>query len=184
MDKEVIKPTENGRLMAGYCISFETMKMFGTLNESETLQEMITLFSTSQEFSDIQLRVSEKRALNALNASKTHSTIRFPLSGKIKSGSMKVNCLIQAQLGCLPVTDFPLVQDTAKIFRIGLRLVKCYSDLQRSKKTLSSVLTALLLVQCFKAKLWENSLYVSRQLENIGECSIMLQLFTASLMTF
>lgn len=33
--------------------------------------------------------------------------------------------LIQAQLGCIPIQEFGLTQDTGKIFRSGIRLSKC-----------------------------------------------------------
>lgn len=47
------------------------------------------------------------------------------MEGKVKTAEMKVNCLIQATLGSLTVTDFSLQQDVAKIFRSGVRLLKC-----------------------------------------------------------
>lgn len=33
--------------------------------------------------------------------------------------------LIQAQLGCIPIQDFTLTQDTGRIFRNGLRVTRC-----------------------------------------------------------
>lgn len=33
--------------------------------------------------------------------------------------------LIQAQLGCIPIQDFTLTQDTSKIFRNGSRITRC-----------------------------------------------------------
>lgn len=43
-----------------------------------------------QEFSDVQLRVSEKKVLNELNKSKNGVQIRYPMKGKIKTSTMKV----------------------------------------------------------------------------------------------
>lgn len=101
--------------------------------------------------------------------------------------------LIQAQLGSISVQDFGLIQDTAKIFRNGMRISKCMfskswltnqqsavwlffssalglSELlsQRSKMCFSAVLNSLILAKCFRSKLWENSHFVSKQLEKIG----------------
>ena len=42
--------------------------------------------------------------------------------------------------------------------------------MQRSKAGLSAQLSSLILAQCFRAKLWEDSPYVSKQLEKIGGC--------------
>uniref|UniRef100_A0A3Q3LBA5 Probable ATP-dependent DNA helicase HFM1 n=1 Tax=Mastacembelus armatus TaxID=205130 RepID=A0A3Q3LBA5_9TELE len=172
MDEDInIKPTEAGRLMARYCVAFDTMKHFSKVAGTENLSDLIELVSKSREFTDIQLRMNEKRLLNTLNKDKNRITIRFPIEGKIKTSEMKVNCLIQAQLGSISVQDFGLTQDTAKIFRNGMRISKCLSDFlsQRSKTGFSALLNSLILAKCFKSKLWENSPYVSKQLEKIGQ---------------
>uniref|UniRef100_A0A8C5F9D6 DNA 3'-5' helicase n=1 Tax=Gadus morhua TaxID=8049 RepID=A0A8C5F9D6_GADMO len=186
MDEDVnIKPTEAGRLMAKYCLAFDTMKQFNGVNGHETLAEMVELVSKSREFSDVQLRVSEKRTLNTLNKDKNRVTIRFPLDGKIRTNEMKVNCLIQAQLGSIPIQEFGLSQDTAKIFRNGTRISKCLSEflMQRSKLGLSAQLSSLMLAKCFRAKLWEDSPYVSKQLEKIG-LTLSTAMVNAGLTTF
>ncbi|NXY53354.1 HFM1 helicase, partial [Callaeas wilsoni] len=116
------KPTETGRLMAWYYIAFDTVKQFFTIKGTETLNELITMISNCTEFVDVKLRTNEKKILNTLNKDKDKITIRFPMEGKIKTREMKVNCLIQAQLGCIPIQDFTLTQDTGRIFRNGLRV--------------------------------------------------------------
>ncbi|KAM4722895.1 putative ATP-dependent DNA helicase HFM1 [Rhinophrynus dorsalis] len=170
MDEEVnFKPTETGKLMALYYIAFDTAKLFHRIRETETLAEMVTMISTCNEFSDIQLRTNEKKLLNSLNKDKNRVTIRYPMEGKIKTREMKVNCLIQAQLGCIPVQDFSLTQDIAKIFRHGTRVTKCLSEfLALQENTFTVLLNALILAKCFRCKLWENSSHVSKQLEKIG----------------
>ncbi|XP_038649736.1 probable ATP-dependent DNA helicase HFM1 isoform X2 [Scyliorhinus canicula] len=186
MDEEInFKPTETGRLMARYCIAFDTMKLFYLVTGSETLTELITLFSNCKEFTDVQLRVNEKKILNMLNKDKNRITIRFPMEGKIKTNEMKVNCLLQSHLGCIPVQEFALTQDTAKIFKCGVRVTKCLSELlmQQEKKNFSALLNAVILAKCFRAKLWENSAYVSRQLEKIGT-TLSSAMVNAGLTTF
>nr|XP_004570604.2 probable ATP-dependent DNA helicase HFM1 isoform X1 [Maylandia zebra] len=186
MDEDItIKPTEAGRLMARYCIAFDTMKQFSKVSGTENLSDLIELLSKSREFSDIQLRVNEKRSLNALNRDKNRVTIRYPIDGKIKTSEMKVNCLIQAQLSSIPVQDFGLTQDTAKIFRIGMRISRCLSEFlsQRVKAVFSAVVNSLILAKCFRAKLWENSPYVSKQLEKIGQ-TLSTAMVHAGLTTF
>ncbi|KAI3375127.1 hypothetical protein L3Q82_021643, partial [Scortum barcoo] len=126
MDEDInIKPTEAGRLMARYCVAFDTMKQFSKVSGAENLSDLIELVSKSHEFSDIQLRMNEKRPLNTLNRDKNRITIRFPMEGKIKTSEMKVNCLMQAQLGSISIQEFGLTQDTAKIFRNGMRISRC-----------------------------------------------------------
>ncbi|XP_041847498.1 probable ATP-dependent DNA helicase HFM1 [Melanotaenia boesemani] len=186
MDEDInIKPTEAGRLMARYCVAFDTMKQFCGLAGTETLSDLIKLVSKSREFSDIQLRMNEKKALNTLNRDKNRSTIRFPLEGKIKTSEMKINCLIQAQLGSISLQDFGLTQDTTKIFRIGMRISKCLSEFlsQGSKTVFSALLNSLILAKCFRAKIWEDSPFVSKQLEKIGQ-TLSTAMVNAGLTTF
>ncbi|XP_047445151.1 probable ATP-dependent DNA helicase HFM1 [Mugil cephalus] len=186
MDEDInIKPTEGGRLMARYCVAFDTMRQFSEVAGTENLSDLVELVSRSREFSDIQLRMNEKRPLNTLNRDTNRVTIRFPLEGKIKTSEMKVNCLIQAQLGSIPIQEFGLTQDMAKIFRIGMRISKCLSEflIQRSKTGFCVVLNSLILAKCFRAKLWENSPFVSKQLDKIG-LSLSTAMVNAGLTTF
>ncbi|XP_048020900.1 probable ATP-dependent DNA helicase HFM1 isoform X2 [Megalobrama amblycephala] len=145
----------------------------------------IEMISKGKEFSDVQLRVNEKKTLNMLNKDKNRTTIRFPMEGKIKSNDMKVNCLIQAQLGCIPIQEFGLIQDTGKIFRNGNRVSRYLTEFlsHHSKLNFSAQLNSLILAKCFRAKLWENSPYVSRQLERIG-LTLATAMVNAGLTTF
>ncbi|XP_008066461.1 probable ATP-dependent DNA helicase HFM1 [Carlito syrichta] len=170
MDEDVnFKPTEAGRLMAWYYITFETVKKFCKISGKETLSDLVTMIANCKEFLDIQLRINEKKTLNTLNKDPNRVTIRFPMGGRIKTREMKVNCLIQAQLGCIPIQDFALTQDTAKIFRNGSRITRWLSEfVAAEEKNFAILLNSLILAKCFKCKLWENSLHVSKQLEKIG----------------
>ncbi|XP_029380596.1 probable ATP-dependent DNA helicase HFM1 [Echeneis naucrates] len=186
MDEDInIKPTEAGRLMARYCVAFDTMKQFCEVGGTETLSDLIKLVSKSKEFSDIQLRMNEKRHLNTLNRDKNRITIRFPIEGKIKTSQMKVNCLIQAQLGSIPIQEFGLAQETTKIFRNGMRISRCLSEFlsHRSKTGFSAQLNSLILAKCFRSKLWEDSPYVSKQLEKIGQ-TLSMAMVNAGLTSF
>ncbi|XP_072547111.1 probable ATP-dependent DNA helicase HFM1 [Salminus brasiliensis] len=186
MDEDInIKPTEGGKLMARYYVAFDTMKQFSKLTGRETLSELIEMISVGKEFSDVQLRVNEKRTLNTLNKDKNRVTIRYPMEGKIKSNNMKVNCLIQAQLGCIPIQEFGLTQDTGRIFRNGVRISKCLAEFlsHHSKKNFSAQLNSLILAKCFRAKLWEDSPYVSKQLDKIG-LSLATAMVNAGLTSF
>ncbi|RUS86869.1 hypothetical protein EGW08_005348, partial [Elysia chlorotica] len=179
-----IWPTENGKLMARYCIAFVTMKHFSCIDQSqENIADMIKAISHCAEFDDIQLRINEKRILNSLNRDKNKETIRFPLPGKVKTKQMKVNCLIQAQLSCLPVHDFSLSQDMAKIFRVGQRVAKCLMEFMYQGNNYSVLLHAVLVYKAFKAKLWFDSRYVARQLDGIGP-TMSLALANAGLSSF
>ncbi|XP_064621106.1 probable ATP-dependent DNA helicase HFM1 [Lineus longissimus] len=181
-DQFDVKPTENGRQMARYCVPYETMKDFVQITGTETLKEMMTLVSSCKSY-DVTLRTNEKRTLNTMNKDKNRITIRFPMEGKIKTSQMKVNCLLQAQLGCLSVQDFGLAQDTIKIFRVGTRLSRCLVEILWNRNDLKVLLNALFLSKSFKSRIWENSKYVSRQLDGIGP-QISNALVNAGVITF
>ncbi|KAK4325046.1 hypothetical protein Pmani_004356 [Petrolisthes manimaculis] len=162
-----VKPTPPGRLMARYCVSFTTMKSFLQLRGDESLRELIELVSECKEFWDVKVRVSEKRVLNDLNKSQT-SSVRFPIKGKIKTRGQKINCLIQATLGSQNVVDPGLSQETAKVMRTGQRITKCLAEYGATRQEYELHLNTTLLAKCFSCRLWENSRFVTRQLERIG----------------
>ncbi|CAH1800548.1 unnamed protein product [Owenia fusiformis] len=141
-DHFVTKSTETGRLMARYCIAYDTMKQFTNLTGKEAINELLVLLSSCKEFRDVQLRVNERRVLNTLNKDKHRITIRFPMDGKIKTNEMKVNCLIQAQFGCLSIQDFALTQDINKIFRAAQRVIKCKLNSFASDSTVTLLRSA------------------------------------------
>ncbi|XP_012940325.2 probable ATP-dependent DNA helicase HFM1 [Aplysia californica] len=183
-DTSEIMSLETGKLMARYCIAFETMRHFhGVQENQEGVADLLEVISGCAEFCEIQLRTNEKKILNSLNHDKNKETIRFPLTGKIKTKQMKVNCLIQAQLSCLTVQDFSLSQDMTKIFRVGQRVTKCFMELMYQGKNYSLLLHSLLIYKAFKTKLWFDSRYVSRQLDGIGQ-TMSLALANSGLSSF
>ncbi|XP_070795506.1 probable ATP-dependent DNA helicase HFM1 [Pituophis catenifer annectens] len=183
-DNLYFKTTETGRQMAWYYIAFDTVKKCFMINGTATLSELVVLISGCSEFSDIKLRTNEKKVLNSLNKDKKWMNIRYPMEGKIKTREMKVNCLIQAQLGCIPIQDFTLTQDIGNIFRNGIRLTKWLSEfLATHQNNFIVLLNALILAKCFRCRLWENSLYVSKQLEKIG-MSLSNAMMNAGLTSF
>ncbi|XP_059146757.1 probable ATP-dependent DNA helicase HFM1 [Physella acuta] len=183
-ETRTILPTTTGRLMARYCIAYETMKHFHHIGKNQgNIADMLIEISKCAEFEDIQLRTNEKRILNTLNRDKNKESIRFPMSGKIKTKQMKVNCLIQAQLSCLPIQDFSLSQDLAKIFRVGQRVTKCFMEFMLLETNYLGLLHAVLIYKSVKAKIWFDSRYVARQLDGIGP-TMSLALANSGLSSF
>ncbi|XP_061171634.1 probable ATP-dependent DNA helicase HFM1 [Saccostrea echinata] len=185
MDEETIevKPTEPGKLMARYCIAFETMKKFSKLGPTETISELLYELSGCEEFTEVQLRNNEKKTLNTFNRDKNRVTVRYPLTGKVKTKQMKVNILIQVGLGCLLLQDFSLQQDTTRIFRAAQRVSRCLVELLWLKADYKSLLSAVQLMKCLKARLWEDSKYISKQLDGIGP-ALSNALVNAGITTF
>ncbi|GBP61332.1 Probable ATP-dependent DNA helicase HFM1 [Eumeta japonica] len=170
-----VQSTNVGHLMSVYYLDFETMKHFMKIEGSESLEKLLWVVCESHELADMHLRVDERRCLNALNKSNTAATIRFPMKGKINSRQMKLNCIIQAVLGCLNIPDPSLNQEAMKIMRVAERVCKGMVAYVTGNELLAStpcffttVVNAVLLTKCITAHLWENSPYMTRQLKGIG----------------
>eukprot|EP01135_Chromosphaera_perkinsii_P001737 Nk52_evm6s210 gene=Nk52_evmTU6s210 len=164
---DILKASEAGSVMAKFCVKFSTMNLLIFEAKDLAFENVLSLVAQAEEFSDIRLRVNEKKALNNLNASKENH-IRFPIKGKIKTARMKIECLFQAALGCMAVTDFSLAQDTKKIFQVGERVLECAVDYYSQRQLYKPLRALLLMRKCVKLKLWENSPYFTKQLEKVG----------------
>ena len=179
-----ISPTPLGRLMARFCISFPTMKKLVSLKlHAHSLGDTLLEISELQEFEDVKLRISEKKVLNSLNRDKHSTTIRHQMKGKIKTTAMKVNCLIQATLGCIPFQDFTLSQDVQRIFRNAYRVSRCLLEIQLLREDFSAIHHSASLHQCINARLWLDSHFVSKQLDRVGP-TISNSLVQAGLTSF
>ncbi|XP_045541613.1 probable ATP-dependent DNA helicase HFM1 [Papilio machaon] len=170
-----IQSTEAGRLLSIYYLDLETMKRIMKIKGDESLEQLLWVVCESHELSDMHLRVDERRCLNALNRNNTAATIRFPMKGKINTRQMKLNCIIQAVLGCLPIHEPSLNQEAITIMRIAVRICKCLvsyvtrpNALRTSSQNYQAILNAIVLAKCMESQLWENSKYVSKQLKGIG----------------
>lgn len=172
---DLISPTNNGFLMSKNCISFDTMKTIITQLGAScaqplcSIEDLLNLISNCKEFEDITLRNSEKSILNSLNSSK-ETAIRFKHSGKVKTNAMKINVLIQAQLGCINVTDFSLVQDTLRVFKFANKIAKCLMEFVLSeRRNYELCLNTLLLVKSLTNRIWFDSPHIIRQFHRVGK---------------
>jgi len=134
----------------------------------ESLEKLVEIVSACHEFSGMKLRVSEKKNLNLLNKARDRESIRFPLPTRIMTTEMKINCLIEASLGCLPIHESSLKQDVLRIMWIGKRVTNALSQYLLQQPHYRALVSAITLAKCFHCKLWENSPHMSRQLKGIG----------------
>jgi ATP-dependent DNA helicase HFM1/MER3 len=132
------------------------------------LEKLVEIVAACHEFSGMKLRVSEKKNLNLLNKARDHECIRFPLPTRIMTTEMKINCLIQAFLGCLPIHESSLKQDVLRIMWIGKRVTNALAQYLFQHPYYQALVSAITLAKCFHCKLWENSPHMSRQLRGIG----------------
>ena len=132
-DGAALAPTELGSVMARYYVLFETMCEFQKVTSVSGMEHLVGLIAGAKEFGDVRLRVSEKKALNELNASS--AIVRYPLTSngssssskfRVKTDVEKVNLLLQSTLGGYEFKDdFGLRQDVQNVFRCAGRLARC-----------------------------------------------------------
>ncbi|KAG5724012.1 ATP-dependent DNA helicase MER3 [Termitomyces sp. T112] len=167
--------TDFGDIMSKLYIRQSTMGLILTLPERLTLREILEMISSSEEFSDTKLRVSEKSALNKL---RKHPDIRFELT-RVEKTADKVFLLIQAVLGGISLNtpeyksaDSQPQLEAFGIFRHVSRIARAVVEVGVFKQLGGQVKYGLELLRCLTAKAWEDRPIVLRQLEQIGEKSI------------
>ncbi|XP_042146188.1 probable ATP-dependent DNA helicase HFM1 [Ixodes scapularis] len=142
-DSGCLEPTGAGRLMARYCISLDTMERFSQLPARLSLETLVATLSGCAEYADVQLRTSEKAALNKLNGTKRAPGIR----------SQQVDLLSSQHIYALGP---------------GVSAVLLEFLLLRTECGFGALLQAVVLHKCIQARLWEDSLHVARQIDKIG----------------
>ena len=102
---------------------------------------------------------------------------------------MKINALIQAQLGSIALQDFSLQQDIYRIFNVGRRITRCIYEYQfqissqavtgssHLAKNFNTFINSVILYKNFITKLWQDSDHLFRQFNRIGNKHINFFLF-------
>ncbi|XP_044363449.1 ATP-dependent DNA helicase MER3 homolog isoform X2 [Triticum aestivum] len=123
----------------------------------------------------IQLRRNEKKTLNDINSDK-EGRLRFHVvseNGKkkkrIQTREDKIFVLANDCLTGDPLMhDLSLNQETNSICSNGCRIAKCMKEYFIYKRSYRSAINSMLLAKCLDQKLWENSLFLLKQLPGIG----------------
>lgn len=164
--------TEVGRAMARHYLCLRTMISISDLSNKESVLDLlIKLCSCYEVANDIQLRTEDKPTLNLLlNPKNEESMLRYPMGEKITTKERKAVALIQATFGNISIQENTLNQEAIRVIRNASRVANCLRDIgfiapDVGYGTLTNI---LLLAQCFSAKLWHDSIHVSRQLDRIG----------------
>lgn len=177
------KSTAYGNAMTRHCISFESMKQFINAKKFLSLQGILNLLATSEEFSVMRVRHNEKKLFKEINLS---PLLKYPFLTEKKQSqiidkvSQKVSLLIQYELGGLEFPSYEgasklhqtLVQDKFLVFRHCFRLLKCMVDTFIEKSDGTSLKNTLFLLRSLNGHCWENTPMVLRQLKTIGLVSV------------
>ncbi|EDV10451.1 ATP-dependent DNA helicase MER3 [Saccharomyces cerevisiae RM11-1a] len=177
------KSTAYGNAMTRHYISFESMKQFINAKKFLSLQGILNLLATSEEFSVMRVRHNEKKLFKEVNLS---PLLKYPFLTEKKQSqiidkvSQKVSLLIQYELGGLEFPSYEgasklhqtLVQDKFLVFRHCFRLLKCMVDTFIEKSDGTSLKNTLFLLRSLNGHCWENTPMVLRQLKTIGLVSV------------
>ncbi|CAI4470685.1 CCQ_1a_G0017700.mRNA.1.CDS.1 [Saccharomyces cerevisiae] len=177
------KSTAYGNAMTRHYISFESMKQFINAKKFLSLQGVLNLLATSEEFSVMRVRHNEKKLFKEINLS---PLLKYPFLTEKKQSqiidkvSQKVSLLIQYELGGLEFPSYEgasklhqtLVQDKFLVFRHCFRLLKCMVDTFIEKSDGTSLKNTLFLLRSLNGHCWENTPMVLRQLKTIGLVSV------------
>ncbi|CAG8627024.1 14476_t:CDS:10, partial [Gigaspora rosea] len=169
---------EIGETMAKYHIKYLTMQRIlsifswcqknSTSSKEEIRNICLQKVSQAEEFNEVKLHRHEKLALNKLNQ---HADIKFPLSGKVKDTKEKV--FIMIQVGNVPLEDsstrIQFNTESRVIIQHSHRILKCLVELAAYKENVTILKIAMDLVRCMKAKMWNDSPLLLKQLDGIGE---------------
>ncbi|XP_021299206.1 DExH-box ATP-dependent RNA helicase DExH17 [Herrania umbratica] len=174
-DGFILKPQEPGRLMTKYYLKFNTMKHIMQAPPSYSLEDVLQIISRAEEIAWIQLRRSEKKLLNDINADKD-GRLRFHVSGdrgkrkkRIQTREEKIFVLANDCLTGDPlVHDLSMTQDANSICANGCRIAKCMKEYFIYKKNYKGALNSSLLAKSLYQKLWDDSPYLLKQLPGIG----------------
>ncbi|XP_014669850.1 PREDICTED: probable ATP-dependent DNA helicase HFM1 [Priapulus caudatus] len=167
-DAFALKSTESGRLMARYYVAFETMASFHGFTGRFGLEDLVRAVAGCQEFRDIQLRANEKRALNNLNQHKTDLCIRCVICVYQSIRGITQQCEDDHCCCLAGMVEFLLTQPCDDPDCCCLAGMVEFLLTQPCEDALHTFYCAVLLDKSLRAKLWENSKHVARQLEKIG----------------
>lgn len=166
-----LESTDIGRAMAKHYISIETMiKLVSLIGDESQLTLLQLVTSTNEVIGDVQLRTEDRPSLFKLNNPvDVKHKLRYPVE-KVDTREKKALVLIEATFGNLTMSEISLFHESLRVIKNASRVVSCLRDLCIVKDDIGYRLlsNALRLSQCFEARLWEDSIHISKQIEKIG----------------
>lgn len=168
-----IRPTELGEIMSKFCLRHKTFLNLTHMKSNAAMRNVLEIVSGAEEFSTLRLRTGEGMAYKGLNS---HPELRFPISGKVIQTWQKVMLLIQAVLGGIPLAEVK-VENTNPSMEVNIiwqhliRICKCLVALVVARHD-PAIKSCLEFLRSVTAKAWDDSPWVLRQLDQIGEKSV------------
>lgn len=125
----------------------------------------------------MRLKSGEKSLYKEINRM---NGVRFPVKVDIALPAHKISLLVQSELGGVDFPDgeqyqkhkFPFQQDKNFVFTHINRLIRCVIDCQIYLEDSVTVKNALELARSLGARVWDNSPWQMKQLEQIGTVAV------------
>ncbi|PLW09799.1 hypothetical protein PCASD_18158 [Puccinia coronata f. sp. avenae] len=165
-DKDhVIRPTDLGEILSKSCLRHKTFLNLTQMKSNATMRNILEIVSGADEYSTLRFRSGEAVAYKVLNS---HPEMKCPIIGKVTQTWHKVMLLIQAVLCGIPLADVkvenanPVMERIHKKGLVSLAIARHEPAIKYCLEFLRSV----------AAKAWDDSPWVLRQLDQIGEKSV------------
>lgn len=152
-EKDIIIPTDLGKIASYYYISYMNMKIFeDQLKQNFTEIELFRLFATSEEFKYVPVRREEKLELKKLVESAP-----IPINEDVEDPLAKINVLLQAYITGLKLDGFAIMADMIYISQSAGRLFRALYDLATRKKWAKVSRVLLNICKTVEKKMWLTS---------------------------
>ncbi|CAH7681775.1 hypothetical protein PPACK8108_LOCUS14425 [Phakopsora pachyrhizi] len=166
-EEQDIKATELGQIMSKFCLRHKTFLNIVGLKADASVRNILEALSQADEYSTLRFRAGEAAVYKKLNE---NPQMRFSHSGRINTASQK------AVLGGIPLTEAKTENNNPQmeaniIWQHLPRLCKGTLSLSIARRDVSTK-NCLELLRSVNARAWENTPWVLRQLDQIGEKSV------------
>ncbi|RKP15069.1 Sec63 Brl domain-containing protein [Piptocephalis cylindrospora] len=146
-----IRPTDLGRIGAQYYCSPGTMARFARMGLGGDIgwMELLRTFAGADEFLGLGIRPEEKMEVARLT-----ERVPIPIREALAQGSVKVNILLQAYIGRLPLEGSALAADRSYVVQSAGRLLRAMFEVCWRGGWASRAHTALALAHAVEHRQW------------------------------
>jgi replicative superfamily II helicase len=160
--------TPAGHTMTKLYLSLATAQAFMSLSLASGPAAVLRAVAEADEFSDVSARNTERKDLNSINK---HPDMVFPLRTSVKSGPLKVACLIKAALIGLPISSRALNAEAASLVQQASRLTRGLAEMLRFRGGGRAAAHAARLATALSAGTFATGANVFRQAKGVGDAA-------------
>ncbi|EAS04385.2 small nuclear ribonucleoprotein helicase (macronuclear) [Tetrahymena thermophila SB210] len=146
----IFQSTSLGKISSHYYIKYPSMEIYNKhLKQNMGVIELLKVFSLSNEFKYIPIREEEKAELSRLMES-----VPIPVKGSIEEPSSKINVLLQAYIGKLPMEGYALNADMIFVTQSAGRIMRAIFEISLKRGWAYVAENALNLCKMIDKQMW------------------------------